>query len=1088
MRSTFILLLCTLLSAAAQPVLINEVMTSNGSTLKDENGDSPDWIELFNAGSTEVSLAGYGLSDSATQPFKWVFRSGKIPTHGFLLVYASGKDRQPGESPVVIPSALPGLRVWLSADGINLSDPSQVRIDGANAFVTQWNDQSGSSFNAQQTSESLQPLFISSSPDLNAKPAVRFDGANDLLLLPNVPGTNNFCIIAVMKAALPHEIDPESSSGVGGIAGQHWLFGARHGGDLDGGAGVSVGTNGISVYEHGSFYMPALAVLNAPVGPGFSVVSINYANKQPSIALQGTVARTGLASPRRNVMAPVEIGSGVYGAFNGEIAEILIYDRALSDGERRSVEEYLAQKYALHFTGVYHTSFSLNAGGEKVYLTNPDAVRADEFPKVAMPRDISYGRQPDGAANFFFFTEPTPGGANSTPGSSEFIPPVKFSVPGGFYTNAFALTLTNESAGAVIHYTVDGSEPTVASAIYNGPLNIKSRAGTPNSISTIPTGGGWQPPAGEVFKAWVTRARAFKEGALPSEISTHTYLVYPKQKYTLPVISIATEKAGFFDPQIGIYVPGNAPGGNYFQRGPAWERAAHIEFFERDGALAFSQDVGVKIHGNTSRQFPQKALGIDARYGASRSPIKYRLFPGRSQKEYENFVLRQSGHDYFYTFIRDAMMHKLVEPLGVETQDVRPAIVFLNGEYWGIHNIRETEDKYFLAEHGGVDPNNIDFLEGYVAANEGDANFYTAMLDFLSKNDLTFPNNYARAQRFMDTDNYAIYKVAEIFEYRWDIGNHRLWRPRTPEGRFRWMQFDDDVGWGGFWAVQPAWSFNMLAYDTEPNGPWTQYEGNPGGNDHNNPTTTFLLRKLLESPTFKRDFLNRFADMLNTVFHPSNTTNLINQMTSVIAPEMAEHINRWRAPASLAVWQANVQYLRDYANKRPAFARQHLIQKFGLGGSVNLTLSVSRTNAGVIKLNSLTLASPTNTPWSGSYFKNNAISLTALPAPGYKFIGWPELPGTETNSVTLLLNGDFSLSATFRPDDTAILRFNEIQKTIGGVRFNASGAPGASYRLEISSDLANWNKLQDSSADELGEIHFERAFSTKAEFYRLLLN
>jgi hypothetical protein len=1075
-------------SEAAESVMSNEVMTSNGATLKDENGDSPDWIELFNPDPAAVSLAGYGLSDSKSQPFKWVFRNASIQGHGFLLVYASGKNRQPGDVTPIQPDSLPGLKVWLAADAINTNDTTKIRKSGGTLFVKNWPDLSGHAEDAQQSSETLQPVLLPASPKLSGKPSLLFDGLNDLLLLPTVPGTNNFCVIAVMRATIGHEIDPESDAGVGGISGQHWLFGARHGGDFDGGAGVSVGTNGVSVYEHGSFYMPALAVLDSPIGNDFAVLSINYNNKQPSIAVQGSLARTGVPSPRRNVNAPIEIGSGVYGAFNGEIAEVIIFDRALSDQERRGVEEYLARKYSLHFSGAYHTNFSLDAAGERIFVTRPDGTRADEMPAVQIPRDISYGRQPDGSTNLVFFKQPTPGASNSTPGSSEFIPPVQFSIPGGFYTDSLELILTNPSPGAVIHYTFDGSAPTESSPTYSTSLPIRGRAGAPNTISTIPTGNGWQAPAGEVFKTTVVRARAFKQAALPSEIATHTYLIYPRQKYSLPVISLATDSKNFFDPNVGIYVTGNTPGGNYFQRGPAWEKPAHIEFFETNGVLAFAQDIGIKIHGNTSRQFPQKALGIDARYGSSRSAINYKLFPDRGQTIFENFILRQSGHDYYLTFLRDSLMHKLLEDLGVEIQDYRPAIVFLNGEYWGIHEIRETEDKYYLAEHGGVDPNNVDYVEGYAQANEGDLDDYNAMINFIAANDLRLASNYAHVQSLMEVDNYMIYKVAEIFTYRWDIGNHRLWRPRTPEGRWRWMQFDNDVGWGGFWSVAPAWNFNMLAYDLEPNGPWTQYEGNPGGNDHNNPTTTFLLRKLTESPVFKRDFLNRFADMLNSTYQLSRVTNMINQMAAVIAPEMPEHINRWRSIGSMSAWRANVQYLRDYAQKRPAIARQQLIQRFGLAGTANLTVSLSASNRGSVQVNSVKISNPPDQPWSGIYFRGNAITLTANPKPGFKFTGWQGLPGTETNSVTLLLNGDLAVSATFTPDTSSAPRFLNFHKTPSGIEFLAAGIAAASYSFETSNDLKSWTKVQDATSDETGEMKFEEETKDQNAFYRLVLD
>src|SRR5206468_3361469 len=153
-----------------------------------------------------------------------------------------------------------------------------------------WNDQSGAANSAQQATNNLQPQFIPTVAELNNQPALRFDGANDLLTLPASPAQDSFCLVAVVRTGVGHEVDPQGASGVGGVSGQRYLFGATHGGDFKAGAGLSVGTNGVSVYEHGANYMPALAVYEGPVGTGFTIISVNYSNKQPFLYWQSNPA------------------------------------------------------------------------------------------------------------------------------------------------------------------------------------------------------------------------------------------------------------------------------------------------------------------------------------------------------------------------------------------------------------------------------------------------------------------------------------------------------------------------------------------------------------------------------------------------------------------------------------------------------------------------------------------------------------------------------------------------------------------------------------------------------------------------------
>jgi predicted CxxxxCH...CXXCH cytochrome family protein len=164
--------------------------------------------------------------------------------------------------------------------------------------------------------------------------ALIFNGSNNDVIWTYSAGipANNFTLEAMVKATTIHEIDAESTISTAGTSGQRYLFGANQSGS-DGGAGVSVGTNGISVYEHGGGYMPPLAVYSGSLGTVWNHIVVTYTNKQPRIYLNGVLARTGLTSPKTNIYAPTAIGGGAYGFFPGTIDEVRIYGNALSDAE-----------------------------------------------------------------------------------------------------------------------------------------------------------------------------------------------------------------------------------------------------------------------------------------------------------------------------------------------------------------------------------------------------------------------------------------------------------------------------------------------------------------------------------------------------------------------------------------------------------------------------------------------------------------------------------------------------------------------------------------------------------------------------------
>ncbi|MAU00233.1 MAG: dockerin [Anaerolineaceae bacterium] len=672
-----------------------------------------------------------------------------------------------------------------------------------------------------------------------------------------------------------------------------------------------------------------------------------------------------------------------------------------------------------------HTNFKISAGGETIVLTTPGGVQEDLLPPAALQTDLSYGRQPDGPGAYLFFTEPTPGASNTTTGYSDILEPPILSHTGGFYTEGFQLELTTDQPDTTIYYTLDGSEPTTSSAVYSGPITVDSRTGDPNLISLIRTTEPdvyWAPPAGEIFKGTVVRALVDKPGALASPTATQTYFVDPDMfgRYTFPVISIATDADNLFDPEIGIYVPGNYT--NYIQDGIEWERPMHIEFYEPDGTQGFSQDAGVRIHGSKSTIYHFKSLRIYARSEYGADTIDYEIFPGWRNSEFERLILRNSGQDIYATMFRDAMAQSLVEHLSFDTQPYRPAVVFLNGEYWGVHNIRERLDNNYLGLTYDIDNNSLDLLSNRGTVEEGNADHFNAMMDFVTTTGVVDSADFAYLQTQMDVQNFIEYMTAEIIMNNtdWLQNNIDYWRyqtvaydPDAPEGqdgRWRWLMGDLDQSFG-LTGGTGFYTYDRLAWATE--------EGYPPYNA----TMAVLLRALLANDEFRTDFINQFADQLNTAFVPDRVIAQIDAMEAVLTPEVPEHIDRHGRPTSLTAWGNSVQTMRDFAQNRPGFQRQHVVDHFGLSGTANMTLDVSDPAHGSVRINSILINEDTigisgaPYPWTGVYFRDVPIAVEAIPAPGYLFAGWVELPNEISPLLAVMLGGDMTLTAVFIPDD-----------------------------------------------------------------------
>jgi len=528
----------------------------------------------------------------------------------------------------------------------------------------------------------------------------------------------------------------------------------------------------------------------------------------------------------------------------------------------------------------------------------------------------------------------------------------------------------------------------------------------------------------------VIRAKVFLPDGTHSATGTQTYFVDQNitKRYTLPIISITTDSDHFFDHDQGIYVIGRAYDTydgqfdyletNYNQHGGQWERPAHIEFFDTSGEQSLSQDSGVRIHGSSIRNYPQKSLRLiaDDWYGQWDN-FENKFFPGLYDTvgddpitQFKTLLLRNSGNNSAYPMFRDNIMHTLISHTSLDTLAYHPVLGFLNGEYWGIYNMRENLDEYYLAAHYHIEPDQVVIMERNSQLSFGepdDTFYYQALLKYIRDNDIKDPEHYYYVTTQIDIDNFIDYQIAEIYSANrncpWD--NNKYWRyktdtyqpyaPHGQDGRWRWLLFDLDTGFG--YGESASFQNDTLL----------------------KATGEFLIRSLFENSEFRTQFINRFADHLNTSFTPQRVTSIIDAMQAAINPEMPEHIDRWRVMEdSMDVWDKNVDIMRTFVSQRPVYVRLHILDYFSLAGTTDITL-LTDSAKGHIRINSIDIT--TDTPgvidaddWSGTYFKGVPISLSAIPNTGFQFAGWIgiDLPDSEVN---LILNEDLTLTANFIP-------------------------------------------------------------------------
>ncbi|MBN2737695.1 MAG: CotH kinase family protein [Spirochaetales bacterium] len=645
-----------------------------------------------------------------------------------------------------------------------------------------------------------------------------------------------------------------------------------------------------------------------------------------------------------------------------------------------------------------HTSFKLAQEGEEIGLFSPDLVLLDSVVFSEQTTDMSEGRDLNNGSSWVVFSEPTPGKSNSTTAFSgtEYSTP-DFSVTGGFYTSSVTIELT-AYPGAIIRYTTDGSEPGDSSPVYNAPIQIN--------------------------RTTILRARIFKNAFLPGPVVTHSYFINENSSSgTLPVISIASDPENFWDPATGIYVQDFKP---------EWEVPINIELFENNGSdrAAFNQTAGTKINGTNSWELPQKYLGIYFRkqYTSSNNKIEYPLFFDRERSKYKSFGLRTSGSDWSYTLFRDALAQDSTRlNMDLAIQGYRPCVVYIDGQYMGIHNMRSKLNDDFIEENFAMESGSYDLIsyglyERTEIVEEGSIDDFKEFKAMWSR-DMSIQSNYEAMADIMDIENFTDWIIAEIYVRNTSVDHNVVeWKPKNG-GKWRWILCDTDRGF-----FEPSGFFNTIHQIST----FTRLSAIPFGS-------------LMKNPEYQAYFTRKLADHLFTTFHPERMKNLIDQYSQVIEKEIPYHVDRWQgtrsdygdAIPSTTFWQNEVNKLKTYADNRSEFLMDDLTN-YGVGEAGTLRIMVSPANGGYVNINGLKVP---EADWSGLYSQGLQSQLSAVAKSGYTFRGWSlnnsASPVSTSAVYSFTMTSDMTLTAVFTPTGQSIVPVN----ITGNLKLSRNNSP-----------------------------------------------
>ncbi|NOZ39766.1 MAG: hypothetical protein GXP24_06020 [Planctomycetes bacterium] len=740
----------------ASMLRITEFMASNDNALLDAEGDSSDWLEIYNSGGDQVDLSGMYLTDRDDNLTKWAFPAATSLEAGeFLVVFASNKD-----------TILAGGEIH-----------TNFKLSSGGEFLALVNT------NGVTILDQFAPEFPSQFEDISYGRAMEITGAATTLVDTG----------AQAKALVPTNESLGSTWLQPGFNDNSWPIAGPTGLGYENSPGNPIN------------YTDEIQTM-VPSGTTSLYVRLPF-----NLASSGDIGRLTLR---------MRYDDGFVAYLNGQkVAESNAPDSPTwdslatalhDDGLSEQFEEFdisfgiSALQAGSNVLAIH--SLNLHSGSSDM-LISPELIA--ESASIVSPEQIGFfSLATPGYANgdsiAGFVADPTFSVAHGYYETTQNVA-IASATPG-----ALIVYTTDASTP-----TVDGNLNITNGVAYTSPLNISGTttlraaafktdfqpsfvsASTYLFVDDIIN----QSPLGQTPFGWPSsgvNGQVLSYGIDPEIISLYGSQAVKDSLTSLSTFSITTDLDNLFDPTTGIYV-------NARNRGKSWERAANVELFFPDGSEGFEVNAGLRIRGGFSRGGfnPKHAFRFYFRSEYGDSKLRYDLFDGEGADKFDVLDLRTAQNYSWslegnaqHTFVREIFGRDTQRDLGSPYTRSRYHHLYVNGVYWGVFQTQERVEEFYSEWYFGGDKDDYDVVKAGLAdvggteISEGNDIAWRALFDSaqaIADNPVANADNYWTMQGLnpdgtrnpalpvlLDADNLIDYMMVIFYTGGFDSGLSRF--------------------------------------------------------------------------------------------------------------------------------------------------------------------------------------------------------------------------------------------------------------------------------------------------------------------------